>query len=499
MEKESQVKKLEEHAMAARLLVFLSLLSAMSLGYGANGALTSSPSINHGVKALISLEDAISLGMRSNRDIKVAYLQRVSQKFNLYVSEGKFFPKLTFTSSYLNNITNDVNVKTKGLNTSTTMSFPTGAALSLSTTKLDVSDSTGISTKNFTLTQPLLKNGGIAANTASVRIARIDEQIYQWNLRAALSQAVVKIVYSFRELLRAQEQRKIAESALRRARELYEVNVMLISMGRMAEVERIQTEADVANQEFALEEAMNQIDATRLALLSLLALDPATELVASGFEPISLKGYDVSQALAVALESHPEYLVATLSDERAQISLDYAKNQRLWDISLVAGQSRVLSVTGSSFGAGLGINGSYTGVQITVPIGDRTLRQSEVQASVDKKTQILRTLDVRQALEQRIRDAVRNVQTRLRQFELAKKARELTALKLDAENRKLKNGRSSNFQVLVFEGDLRNSENTELNAQISYLNAVTDLDDRMGTTLDTWKIPVNEPTFLLDD
>jgi outer membrane protein TolC len=64
------------------------------------------------------------------------------------------------------------------------------------------------------------------------------------------------------------------------------------------------------------------------------------------------------------------------------------------------------------------------------------------------------------------------------------------------ENEKLKVGRSSNFQILVFEGDLRNTENAQLNAQIAYLNALTDLDDRMGRILDTWRIPIVESASL---
>jgi outer membrane protein TolC len=99
-------------------------------------------------------------------------------------------------------------------------------------------------------------------------------------------------------------------------------------------------------------------------------------------------------------------------------------------------------------------------------------------------------------LEQRIRDAVRNVQTRWRQLELSKKARELTVLKLNAENEKLKVGRSSNFQILSFEGDLRNAENAQLNAQIAYLNALTDLDDKMGKILEAWQIPMVETADL---
>ena len=98
-------------------------------------------------------------------------------------------------------------------------------------------------------------------------------------------------------------------------------------------------------------------------------------------------------------------------------------------------------------------------------------------------------------LEQRIRDAVRNVQTRWRQLELSRKASELSVLKLNTEREKLRVGRSSNFQVLSFETDLRNAENARVNAEIAYLNAQTDLDERMGKVLETWRVPIIEPEY----
>lgn len=441
----------------------------------------------------LSLDDAVSLGIRNNRGIQSAYLQRVGQKFDLYVSEGKFYPKLSIASSYTNNTANGIKTKTNGLTATATMSLPTGAALTASSTNSSGNGSTTPSSTALTLSQPLLKNGGIDANTASVRMARIDEQVNLLNLRAALSQTVVQIIYAYRELLRAQEQKNIAEAALKRSRDLYEVNKALISTGRMAEVEIIQTEAGVANQEVALEEANNQIDASRLALLNLLALEPSSAIVASGLESSAAKGFGVAQALDIALENQTDYLASRLSVERAKINLDYTKNQRLWDVSLVAGKSQ--SQGNGAMGTA-GSNSSYTGLQITVPIGDRTLEQAVVHASIEEKNQNLRTQDVRQVLEQRIRDAVRNVQTRWRQFELSKKAKELTVQKLSVENEKLKVGRSSNFQILTFEGDLRNAENAQLNAQIAYLNALTDLDDRMGKILDAWRIPIVESTGL---
>jgi outer membrane protein TolC len=448
----------------------------------------------------LTLDDAIALAIRDNRGIQTTYLQRIAQKFELYVSEGKFFPKLTLSTGVVYNKVNGLSARTKDVFSNTTLDLPTGARLRLSTANgLDSSNS---STTSVTLTQPLLKNGGLDANTASVRMARLDEQVNRLALKAILSQTVTQVIYVYRELLRAQEQRRIAEAALQRSKELYEVNKALISSGRMAEVEIFQTEAEVANREVALEEADNLVDTARLALLGLLALEPRTPVIATGPNDIRLKGAELGQALATALAHEPEYLIAQRQFERAKINLDYAKNQQLWDLSLVAGKTQNRGTSG-----GLGsldtwiqkYDSSYAGIQLTVPLGDRSIEQATVRASVDLKSQNLRMHETRQIVEQRIRDAVRNVQTRWRQLELSNKARELSLLKLNTEKEKMQVGRTSNFVILSFENDLRNAENARVNAEIAYLNALTDLDHRMGTTLDAWNIPIAEPELAHDE
>ncbi|BBP83048.1 hypothetical protein PHLH8_26900 [Pseudomonas sp. Pc102] len=127
-----------------------------------------------------------------------------------------------------------------------------------------------------------------------------------------------------------------------------------------------------------------------------------------------------------------------------------------------------------------------------IPIGDLTRRQGEVQARVNVEDQELQVADARQALERNVTDVVRDVGTRWRQLEIANRALELSRRKLDIERDKLNAGRSSNFQVLSFESDLRNAENARLNALIAYLEAQTQLDLALGMTLDRWDISLND-------
>lgn len=95
-------------------------------------------------------------------------------------------------------------------------------------------------------------------------------------------------------------------------------------------------------------------------------------------------------------------------------------------------------------------------------------------------------------LERDVGDAVRNLGTRWRQYEIAQRARDLSRRKLDIEREKFQAGRSSNFQVLSFEADLRSAESACLNALIAYLNTQTTLDQMLGTTLESWDIALND-------
>jgi outer membrane protein TolC len=445
----------------------------------------------------ISLGDAIYLGLRNNRAIRSAYLQRIAQKFDLRVARDKFTPKLELTSAYLANRTEQGNHRTTEITPLASVLAVTGARFSLSWSKqINVAtEPGGGSSSNLSLSviQPLLRDAGVGVNLASVRVARLDERAHLLGLQAAVSQSVTQIILAYREFLRAQEQVRIAQDALLRSRQLLDINRDLIEAGRMARFDSVQTEADVATQEFAVEEATNQLDAGRMMLLQLLALDLDTRVEASeGLDAHEFQ-IDVAQARRIALENAPEYLSQVAASQSADIDLKVARNQRLWDVSLVLGAnySRDDTRDGQTVVQPRGWD-KYAGVQVSIPIGDLTRKQNEVHAAVNASDQQLQVDQARQALEQRVNDAVRDVSTRWRQYQIAGRARDLSARKLDIEREKLQVGRSSNFQVLSFEADLRNAASTRVNALISYLNALTLLDLQLGMTLRSWDVELND-------
>jgi outer membrane protein TolC len=202
---------------------------------------------------------------------------------------------------------------------------------------------------------------------------------------------------------------------------------------------------------------------------------------------------DRQQALRIARQRQPQYLQQLIAQELADTELLLAKNQRLWDLSLVAGAGHERNRRSS--GAAKGVDrvwNTYAGVQLDIPIGDPGQRQRQVHAQVAVDSQALQQAQAQQSLERDVSDALRTMQTHWRQYEIALRSRGLSERKLAVERHKLHVGRTSNFQVLSFEEDLRRSENAVLNALIAYLDAQTQLDERLGMTLDSWEIALND-------
>lgn len=445
----------------------------------------------------LTLGDAVYLGLRNNRSIRSAYLQRVAQKFDLRVAEDAFSPQLTLNSEYRHDYGSSDRLKSATLSPTASLLSEFGTQLSMAWTQQHQSAeqagryrSDGL---DLSIIQPLLRGAGRDVTTAPVRLARLNEQANRLNLKADVSNTISEIIMSYRELLRSQEQLSIADQALERARDLLEVNRALISAGRMAEFEVVQAEADIAGQELQVEEARNQRDIDRLSLLRLLALDLSTPIHASEALHIAPALIDRHDALRLAQSQQPEYLSTLLGSQQVDLNLLVAKNQGLWDVSLVGGvkQTRDRYQTDHFSSSGRQWD-SYAGVQLKIPIGDLSSRQAYIQAQVAVENQALALEEARQTLEQSVNSVVRDLQVRWRQYEIAQRASELAKRKLAIEREKLQVGRSSNFQVISFEGDLRHAENSLLNARIAYLNAQTQLDRTLGMTLHSWDIALND-------
>ena len=83
----------------------------------------------------------------------------------------------------------------------------------------------------FTFTQPLLRGAGMRVNTAPVRIARLGEKIGVLALRQTVIDIASSVVTRYRDYVQAERRVDIRAGSLQRARDLREVNELLVRTG----------------------------------------------------------------------------------------------------------------------------------------------------------------------------------------------------------------------------------------------------------------------------
>lgn len=445
-------------------------------------------------KIKLSLSDAIALGLRNNREIKSAYLERISQKYDLRVAEDSFSPKLIISGDYLYGTNEKSEYKQNNIGPTANLLTPYGTRFSLGwayqNRRGEGRELFSNDGANIQVIQPLLRDAGLDVTTAPRELSRLTDAQNRLTLKATISHKITEIANSYRDFFKSEEIIKITDDSLRRAKNLEQVNESLIKAGRMAEIEIVQTQAEVANQELALEEAKNNSEKYRLALLQLLAIDPRTPLsVMSPLKP-DYTEINVSKALKEAKNTQPAYLRQMIENKKADINVLLAKNGQLWDISLVAGASQVRSRS-----EGVGINKSwdqYIGIKVEVPVGNLIPEQATLNARISQKIKKILTEEMEQQLYRDVSNAAFEINTRWRQYEISIRAYNLTLKKFHIEKEKLLVGRSTNFQLINYEHDLRNAESARLNASINYQNELTEVDEVIGTTLQSWGISLKD-------
>ncbi|MGV6827529.1 MAG: TolC family protein [bacterium] len=491
----------------------------------------------------LTMVDSISLAISSNLGVKSAYQGRVSERLALETAESKFNPYValdgkvsveggdTATTTFRSPISgdsvtlfDDTRERRKDSTWNTSIGpklvwdLPTGANLVLnlqleadsktlrdSSSSLENSDENAYGANmNLAISQPLMKGAGTDINSASIEIARIQEKANVMRLRDTVENTVTETVLAYRALIQAEKAIQINQNALEKSMQNLENKRLQVSAGSLPREELVQYQTQIRQQQISLKQSEISHENAMRTLARVLGQPLSSQIETSSMIE---KNRDMSvgfdQALAVALSNRSDYQNALLTVENARIAVELAENNLLWDLNLVGGvHASVDDTRNNAFYVGSDVVRSTTrddnlswniGLNIVIPLYDSD--QDQRAAAIAQNALLeaeLAVENIRQSVALDVRNAITALDGAWDQLELSKELLELSQHQFEVEQEKLKYGRSSSFNVISMQNDYESSKLRHLDTQIAHLNALTQLDKTLGTTLVTWNIDIGE-------
>jgi len=429
----------------------------------------------------LSLEEAVRLALSKSRSAIEARLGREEQQLSLEVAEERYDP----VAGSLNLGTNAASRgdETADVSLGPSLRVPTGGSFRLSWRKPLAGERDREASTTLSFSQPLLRGFGPELDTQPLRRARLQERVNLRRFRDAAAGIVEGAISAYRGVLRARQRVVIARESLERAQRQLEINRALVEAGRMAPQDLVQTEADVANKEFALTDTENALEQANSSLVNTLDLEEGVRVDPQAEAPVEPEQPDLDESMETAFARRTDWLSAETGIELARMGLQSAENNLLPDLRLSARAAHRSGRDRTDWTGGL---------NLTVPLQNDDARRGLTRARNNMRRAEMNLAERRQSIRIQVRRAVHDVAVALRQIDLSRQARALAEQKLDVERRKLQQGLSSAFQVSRFEDDLVTAQRRELDAVAHYRDSLGSLDRTLGTTLDRWGISVEQ-------
>jgi outer membrane protein TolC len=349
--------------------------------------------------------------------------------------------------------------------------------------------------------QPLLRDFGLNANLAGVRIARAQRDISLQDFRQSVIDIIAEVQRAYWRLVLAIENLRVAETALSLAQDLLRENRIRLQVGTISPLDVVEAETGVAQREEAVIIARSLIKQAEDNLKRLLNLPQNTEewnvIIVPVDKPVVLEmDFDLSRQIETALENRPDYKSALMQIKSDAINTQFTRNQTLPSVDII-GQYGFSAVDEDIDTAlddiGAGESPSWTaGLSAEYPIGNRVAKGNYRSAQLTQLQSELIAENLRLAIVVQVRDAIRGIETSLKSREASLKTIDFASRSLEAEQKKLEVGISTSYDVLEFVDDLVDAQRREVVARVNYRIALVDLAAATGMILDRSNIFINE-------
>jgi outer membrane protein len=477
----------------------------------------------------LSLDDAIRTSIRQNLGVE---LERYSFRESVQDLRGSYGIFDIFTSAQLNfahsesvarskfeanNVTNELNA-----NADARQLLPTGGSYSIGVqnqrltsagegTTLSPAYANGL-TLGFT--QPLARNFGVDVTRRGINIARNNLGINREQFRTALLDTTNAVEQAYLDLIYTRQYIDVVRESVFLARDQSRITQIRIDVGASAPLDILQPRVQIATTEENLIRAVADVRSAEDRLRALLNLPvpewdrPIIPTETIGYTPVTI---DVAESVTRAYELRPEIRQNVLATDNSRIQYLYARNQVLPQFDVVGGYNLSgsagrtvdpttgLEVSSSRFGNAVeqifrrDLPGWNIGVNVGIPVFNIGARAEARRSELEVQRVKLQGTQTKQNIAVDVRTTARAIDTASKEISASRAAREAAEQNLDAERKRYENGMTTNFQVLQVQQQLSDARARELQALVSYNQALAAYHRAVGDLLDVRHIATEDP------
>ncbi|MFI3180475.1 MAG: TolC family protein [Methylococcales bacterium] len=345
----------------------------------------------------------------------------------------------------------------------------------------------------FSISQPLLRDGGIDANVAGIRIAKYEQQAIDVKTRLQAIRVLAVTERAYWQVYQAWGELDVRHQQYENAVDNLEMVKKRVANGMTAAIETNRADIGVAERREALITANTTLKIRQRQLKLLLndaqyPLDSKTLIVPQTTPMLLHFDFEREELVQKALSGRLELLELELKLAADLTKIDYLKNQTLPLFMLDYNYGSLGRDTDSFDGAfNQSIDGIYSdwsvGMRVEIPLSNE-LRKSKLERAVQERLQRLSTQQLRElTVKREIYDALDTTEQNWQRILAARQNVILAGLNYDAELKQFREGLRTMTEVLETLTRLGDAQLREVRAISDYQVSLIDLAFATGTLL----------------
>jgi outer membrane protein len=461
----------------------------------------------------LSLQECIDLTVKNNIELQIDRYSPEISRYNLKAAYGAYDPTAFFSGQHNHsesgatflgtNIIGGTLSDRDSFNTTVTGLSPWGLQYQLFGNTSDTVQNNGFSLRRnagaqagITLTQPLLRNFWIDNSRLVIRIDKNRLKYNQYALKQQLMQTLTSLEQAYYDLIYAREAVRVQELAAEASDRLVAENKKKLQVGALAELDLASAEAQAAQDRAHIIQAKSTLG-TQERKLKLFITDQIAKwadvsILPTGTLTAPKREFNRQTSWRKALESRPDYQQAKLDAEQAGIQLKYDFNQMFPELDVLG--SFGYNGSGTVFSGALydvqqrNLPTWSVGGQISMPLTDTGPRNTYKAQKISVQQYVLLVKKSERDILISIDNDIGTLLADYDSVQATHAQRLYEEQALDAENKKLENGKSTTYQVLLVQRDLTNARGAEIQALDKYNFDLAQLSLDEGTTLERLNI-----------